>query len=291
MRDQIISKMASFPTVSAIVSKLLRLIDEDDADFSKISEIIKYDPALTANILKAANSAYLGYSKEVASLSEASIRLGTKWIFKIAVSSLIDSKLKVPAKGYEMSGDDIWRHSMAAAIAAENLCEELKIKDNGQVFTAALLHDIGKIHIGEFLTTKFEEIQNLALENNLSFETAEREILGIDHAEIGGLIAEKWDFPEEIIECIRWHHNPDHAETIASAIDVVHCADALCLMACIGAGKDGLQYKPSDSAISRLNISTNIIELVTSQIIESLDDINNMFEDSEVTAEEPVGRW
>ena len=190
--------------------------------------------------------------------------------------------MRKPAEGYDLSAEDLWKHSMATALTSSNLCQALKIKDQGQIFTAAILHDIGKIVLGEFILDSFEDIIALANEKNIPFEEAEGKISGIDHAEIGGLIAEYWDFPQEIVDCIKFHHDPDGAEDTTTAIAIVHISDALCLMTGFGIGRDGLQYRPNAGSIKRLGISSSILELVTSQTLASLDEIEGMFKDKPV---------
>jgi putative nucleotidyltransferase with HDIG domain len=213
-----------------MAQRLLALANDPEADLSEIGKIIQHDPALTANVLKAANSAFLGFGKPVDSITEASFRIGTKWIFQIAVSSLVYANVKVPASGYDLSAEDLWRHSIAVSLMAENLCGLLKINNAGAIFTGALVHDIGKIALGEFVSDEYEKIQELVESNKLSFEEAELEILGVDHAEVGAMVAENWRFPEPIVNIIRWHHHPESAEEITQGIDIVHIADALCLI-------------------------------------------------------------
>ncbi|MEP0828348.1 MAG: HDOD domain-containing protein [bacterium] len=279
-KELIVSRISSFPTLPVMTHKLLKALNEPENAAAEIARIIQIDPALTANVLKAANSSYLGFRRPANSLSEATFRLGTKWIFQIAVSSLIYSNLNRPAAGYDMSGEELWRHSLATALMAESLSTLLKIRDSGLIYTAALLHDIGKIVMGEFVADCFKDIQRIISEKNISFELAEEEILGVSHTEIGAILAESWHFPSVIADCIRWHHNPDLYSQDEPAIDVVHIADATCLMEGIGLGRDDLQYRLSDLAVNRLNLSSNLLELAISQTLLNLEDIENMFRDT-----------
>lgn len=279
-KELIVSRISSFPTLPVMTHRLLKALNDPENASAEIARIIQIDPALTANVLKAANSSYLGFRRPANSLSEATFRLGTKWIFQIAVSSLIYSNLNRPAAGYDMSGEELWRHSLATALMAESLSTLLKIRDSGLIYTAALLHDMGKIVMGEFVADCFKDIQRIISEKNISFELAEEEILGVSHTEIGAMLAESWHFPTLIIDCIRWHHNPDLYSQNEPAIDVVHIADATCLMEGIGLGRDDLQYRLSDKAVTRLNLSSNLLELAISQTLLSLEDIENMFRET-----------
>ncbi len=287
-KDEILSKISSFPTLPVMAQKLLALLEDPDSGTAEIGKVLQYDPALTANVLKAANSAFLGFSEPVNSLSEASYRIGTKWIMQIALSSLIYSNLHSPAKGYEMTASDLWKHSIAVALMSENLCKLLGIKDGGMIYTAALIHDIGKLVLENAVDENFDNIKDTISSENASFEEAEQEVVGLNHAEAGALIAESWSFPKSIIEIIRCHHNPQEAEEITTALDVVHIADAVCLMQGIGLGRDGLQYRCNEGSLKRLDVTSNIIEKATSQLIDRLESIEHMF--SETPKPDPVGR-
>lgn len=279
VKEDVVARISSLPTVPIMASRLVHALNNPDAASAEICRIIGFDPALTANILKAANSSYLGCTKPVTSLAEAMFRLGTKWVFQIAISSLIYTNLKRPAPGYGMSPEEVWQHSMAVAIMSESLCDLLNIRDIGTIYTAALLHDIGKIALGEFVSDAFPALQERVNAGQVSFEEAELTILGVDHAEIGALIANSWHFPETIADCIRWHHHPDKAPATSPMIDLVHVADSICLLEGFGVGRDGLNYRLHEPSIERLSLSPDAIELAISQTIVALDDINATFKD------------
>lgn len=287
-KSQIVAKLSSFHTLPAIAHQLLSVLNRPDSDSSDISRVIGLDYALTANVLRAANSAYFGFTKPVSSLSEASFRLGTGMISQVAVSSIVYANVRRPATGYGQSAEDLWRHSAAVAVTSENLCRLLQIKNAGAIFTAALVHDIGKAALESWVSENYEDIHRLVIEGDMSFEQAERQVLGFDHAEVGAMVAEHWHFPTELIQAIRWHHDPNPAQGGQPGADIVHVADALCIMQGIGLGYDGLSYKPCPEAIERLKLTGAGIEQVTSQLLDSLSQIEQVL--SEQPAVTGVGR-
>ncbi len=287
-REQIISRITSFPTLPIMAQKLIALLQDEEANTAEIEKIIHYDPALTANVLKAANSAFLGFREPVNSLAEASYRIGTKWVLQIAFSSLVYSNMKMTVQGYGLTSEDLWKHSIAVALMSENLSKLINIENNGIIFTAGLLHDIGKIVTDESVSESIEEIQQDIDDDMISFEEAEERILGLDHAEAGAMIAETWSFPMPIIQAIRWHHRPEQAETTLPIIDIVHVADAVCLMHGFGIGRDGLQYRCSQESIDRLGLTGAAIEKASSLLIDSFENIEKMFVSA--PALNPVGR-
>jgi putative nucleotidyltransferase with HDIG domain len=287
-KDQIIGKISSFPTLPTIASKLMGMLNNPDVSASEIARVIQYDPALTANLLKAANSVYLGQTRTVNSLAEAFFRLGTKWVYEMSVSSLIYSNLRRPVSGYELSAKDLWRHSMAVAQMSDILCNCLNISETSAAFTAGLLHDMGKIILGEFVFDAYKEIQILVTKEKIPFEKAEKQIIGMDHAEVGGMTAEKWNFPPAIVEGIRWHHQPEKAETYRQITDIVHIADATCLIQGLGIGSDDIHYRLNNNSIDRLKLTAKTLEQAVSRLLSALEEINLAISDESVP--ETVGR-
>jgi HD-like signal output (HDOD) protein len=120
--------------------------------------------------------------------------------------------------------------------------------------------------LGKFVKEDFNKIEIKASEG-ISFHLAEHEVLGTDHAEIGAHILKRWSLPHEIVNAVRWHHDPELAEETNTLIDVVHVADVLCLMIGIGVGREGLHYKPSPSVSKRIGLTSNQLEVIASHTL------------------------
>ena len=143
-------------------------------------------------------------------------------------------------------------------------------------FTAALLHDIGKIVLGTFLSIDSGPIMKLAFEDGLSFENAEREVLGIDHAEVGAELLNLWDIPDEIVQVVQYHHHPEQCED-NMAVHLVHVADLLSIECGFGIGIDGLNYRPSECSVKLLKINNRIMEQTMCVMINGLNDLRGQF--------------
>ncbi len=275
-RFEIMEKVKSFPGISGAVSKIFSLLDDPDTDASRIEDVVRYDPGLTANILKMSNSAYFGFSGKIGSVRQAVVLLGWKRTAQIVIASCVNAMMDEPVSGYNLQKGEFWRHSIAVSVAAEGLVKELKLPDVEKIFTAALLHDIGKLVLGAFLKKDMEKVE-IEAARGVSFEIAERNILGTDHAEIGAMILKNWMFPPGMVSAVRWHHDPDSAGDISVLTDIVHVANVLCLMIGVGVGREGLRYKPSPLATKRLGLTTGHLEMVASQTLQWVDDLSDMF--------------
>ena len=274
--NDILSKSDSLPSIPGAAVKLLSLLDDPESSVNEIEEILKYDPGLTANVLKLSNSAYFGLPQKIGSVKQAILVMGTKRLTQLVMASCVHALMDRPVNGYELPKGEFWRHSVAVSVSAELLVKELKIPSVDVIFTAALLHDLGKIIMDEFVNEEYKLIQD-EVQKGLSFEMAEQKVLGTNHAEIGAKILQKWSFPNEIVLAVQYHHLPDAADPKSSLIDIVHVANALCLMIGIGIGREGLQYQLSKLATGRLGLNQNQLEMVASQTLQWVDELSDLF--------------
>jgi len=271
-KREIISKMKSFPSMSGIAAKVLKLLDDPDSSAGQVEQLLKQDPSLTANLLKLTNSAYFGIPSKVGSVRHAIAMLGWKRLSKLVMAACVSAITDRQIPGYDLPPGALWQHSVAVSVTAEGLMRELKVAESDEIFTAALLHDLGKLILGGFVEKELKEIEKVAA-RGIPFQMAEQEVLGTDHAEIGSLMLESWSFPPKLVSAVRWHHDPDSAPETSAMTDIVHVANVLCLMIGIGIGVEGLHYEPSVSATKRLGIKPTQLELIASQTVEWAEEL------------------
>ena len=267
----------TFPGMPGAAVKLLALVDDPDVSVDRIESILRYDPGLTANLLKLANSAYFGIPSKVGSVRQAVILLGLKRMIQMVIASCMSAIMDKAVPGYDLSPGELWRHSIAVSVAAECLVKELNIDAAEEIFTAALLHDVGKLILGDFVDDDYQKIEK-ALHQGLSFEVAENIVLGTDHADVGAQILSKWSIPDPIISAVRWHHSPESCSRPNTMLDIVHVANMLCLMIGIGVGREGLSYQPSGVVVKRLGLETAHLEKVASQTLQWTNELMEMLQ-------------
>jgi HD-like signal output (HDOD) protein len=253
-REVIISAVGSFPAMSATAAKVLSLLGTPDTDIADIEESIKFDPGLTANILKLANSAYFGFPGTVSSVKQAVAHLGWKRMYQLVVASAVNALMERPVPGYDLPRGELWRQAIAGAVSALAVNEVANIHDGEEAFTAALLRDIGKMIIGDYIDSYYQQIE-VALDKGISFEEAEREVLGTDHSEVGGWILKHWSLPGELVDAVRWHSRPDDAEKVEVTIDVVHVADAISMAVSNGLDVGAIGVFPDATVMNRLGLT------------------------------------
>jgi putative nucleotidyltransferase with HDIG domain len=172
--------------------------------------------------------------------------------------------------GYDLSQGELWRHSVAVSVAAELVVKALKIPGADEVFTAALLHDVGKLVLGGFVQDDIQEIEAMVAKG-IAFEVAEFIVLGTDHANIGARILEKWSFPAELVNAVGMHHDPDACENHCTFSDIVHVANILGLMIGYGNGGNRFETVPSNLVTERLGFKTVHLESLAEETQEGVD--------------------
>jgi putative nucleotidyltransferase with HDIG domain len=273
---QISSLLKSFPSMPGAAVKLLALIDDPEINVGQIEKILRHDAGLTANLLKLANSAYFGIPSKVGSVRQAVLLLGLKRLIQMVIASCVSAIMDKPVPGYDLPPGELWRHSIAVTVAAEGLVKELDLEAAEEIFTAALLHDVGKLVLGEFVAGDFSEIEK-AVSQGVTFEAAEEMVLGTNHADIGARILNQWSLPPGIVNAVRWHHDPESADSTDTMLDIVHVANVLCLMIGVGVGRDGLRHQPSSVVVDRLGLASHHLEKVASQTMQWVEELSDVF--------------
>jgi putative nucleotidyltransferase with HDIG domain len=254
-------------------ARMLALLQEQDTKVSEIEEILRYDPGLTANVLKLANSAYFGVPSKIGSLKQAVTLLGMKRLTQLVVASCVSALMDKSVAGYDLPAGDLWRHSVAVSIACETMVKDQKRNNHIDVFTPALLHDIGKLVLGSFVSEELEAIQQIA-GKGIPFVVAENMVLGTDHAEIGARILKRWNLPAEVINAVRWHHDPDSADACDFQMDVVYLANLLCQTSETTVAAEGSALELSATVIDRLGIEMDQFETISDKVGRWVDELS-----------------
>ena len=181
--DQIIMKVSSFPSMPRAGIKLRALLAEENVSVDEIEAILRHDPGLAANVLRLANSAFFGLRKKVGTLKHAVMLLGVKRFAQIAVSASMSKTMDKAVEGYDLSPGELWLHSIAVSNTAEALARQKKLAETNDVFTPALLHDMGKLILGQFVKEERQSIQRITAQG-VPLDIAEHMVLGTDHAEL-----------------------------------------------------------------------------------------------------------
>jgi signal transduction histidine kinase/HD-like signal output (HDOD) protein/CheY-like chemotaxis protein len=204
----LLKHIEEMPSLPGVAVRAIEMIMQEDVDTADLARVIESDPALTLKILKLVNAAANSLVRQVSSMQQAIALLGMTTvrcsILGVFIRDLMPQSTEETAKHF----DEVWAHSLGCAVAAQLIAEKTYPSLKYEAFIAALLHDIGKIFIIEYLPERYVQIKKYMESNRVSSLVAEQEILGTDHTRIGKWIAERWNLPGKLVRGIWMHHNP-----------------------------------------------------------------------------------
>ena len=285
--EDIVKQIGALPPLPGTAMRLISVINEPRSTVEDIVEAIRYDQAITAAVLRLCNSAYFGLSRKVTSLHEAMLCLGTVKVLQMVMSVHTTALLKKEQAGYGLEPGTLWRHSVAVALASAAVTQRLKYPNAGLAFTAGLLHDIGKVVLNEYVGGAFAEIVRRVGDEHLSFQEAESKVLGFSHEEIGAMVAKRWELPESIERCIRYHHTPSELIPPDPLVDTVYLANCVCLIFGVGLGEDGLFYRADEEVMERCGLKEPDLEVIGAQVMIDLRRVEQIFEDADKNVDAP----
>jgi len=262
MRIQI-ENIDTLPTIPSILRKLLAVIDKPKISINEIGSFIANDPVLTSRVLKVINSPMYGFPGRISSLNQALILLGLNVVRGMLLGVSVFEAMQKTMVG-------LWEHSLGCAIASRIIATKKGMKEPEEVSIAGLLHDIGKVVMG----LKFPEEYSLAISDAQNGQTfmldAEKKQFNISHADAGGWIAHKWNFPQNLVEPIEYHHKPHLSKVVPLQTAIVHFADVLTRAAGFGFSGDNFVPAVHPSVWQLLDLSEGDLKEIVSELEDSL---------------------
>jgi HD-like signal output (HDOD) protein len=241
--QKIIHKVKKLSPIPIVIHKVLDFASKSDGTLDGLVRLVENDPAITANLLKACNSAHMGLPVKVNSVQQAVALLGIQKVIEVVVTQTLSVNLQRAQKGYGLAKGELWKQSVATAMVARNLAERRQLPLLPTIYTAALLKDIGKVVLHEFVADELEKIEYQVNIKGYSFIEAEHLCIGMDHATLGGTIAEEWSFSDQMVFMIRHHHLIDPEARKDPATATLYLADMVSMMVGTCTGIDRLAYK------------------------------------------------
>lgn len=226
-RAQLINKASEIkilPTLAGIADQIFKVLSNNNSSFNDLSNVAKYDQAISSKIISISNSAYYSRGVEIYNLQRAMLTIGFEEVRGIVTALLLMEGIIKKLRLREEDLLALWRHSIEVACAARTLSERMLVEDPQKVYTASLLHDIGKIifYLG---APDYGETLRQCKSTGADIILTEREKFGIDHQEIGYIVAVKWKFPNDFAQVIRRHHGNQNGDHQNALFRLVNAAD------------------------------------------------------------------
>jgi len=280
-RAKVLAMLDDLPSSPAVAAEISRIVADPDSSIKDIESRVTQDQALVAKLLRLVNSSYYGLSRPVTLLAHAITLAGTKTIrnlvFAVTTSPLLEKNL--PAYGYAKLG--LWTHSITTAVAAPVIGSLVRLRSipPDELFVVGLLHDVGKLILGEFMVkVDAESVEMLAAGGRRCMEK-EREMTDFDHAELGSTIAQKWNMSPMLSTLIAHHHDPAAAGEYAEGAMVVELADTAARILKSGLADEGGFNGEIDPAIqAHFQLDEGFWDVALEGVREEIELRKNLFE-------------
>ncbi len=228
--EKALAAVGDLATLPEVTIKIIEIVEDAKSTARDLHGVIKNDPALSVKVLKVVNSAFYGLPGQVASVDRAIILLGLSAVKNIAIAASIARLFKGKRISEQFTAADLWRHSLAVAVAARSIA---KISPHpvmsDELFVAGLIHDIGTLVERQTFPDEFAEVINRCLDGGRNFLETERQIIGADHQAFGVGLTTKWKFPRHLRAAVGFHHNPQALSVeLRNMATLIQLADILC---------------------------------------------------------------
>lgn len=279
--EEVVAKTADLPALPAATLAVMREAQSASATAHSVSRYLMQDQALTARVLRLANSAFYGMQRRIASPEDAIVILGMRAVRNLAMIASTYHWMTKPLKGYSIDPYRFWEHSLAVAVASQVVAAKRCPNSQDLAFTCGLLHDLGKVALSAWLENRGIPIAAVAAKLDLTVEQAERRVFGFDHQEVGSHLAENWNLPKPIVESILYHHRPSECFPDSETVDIVHVADYLSMAFERPAhGGEGLRFEFDEGAARRLGFKPDELGGLEAEYLETFQRYGKLFDES-----------
>ncbi len=272
--QKVIARIDDLPTLPRTVLRITELINDPKSSAKDLARIITDDQVLTARLLKLVNSSFYGFPQRISTVTNAIVLLGFDAIRSLLLTTSVFDLFASGNKKSKQAQEQFWDHSLGCAVGAKVIGNHLRHDKIEELFVSGLLHDIGKIVEMRFLPDEFAKVMATIDNTHSLMITAEEQVLGYSHAEIGKLLASKWNLPVKLEQVIAHHHQPSAAGSFITEASIVHLADIFCRALNMGFGGDN-KIPPLDKiAWQQLKIKTDAIEPIMKTMQDEYSDIS-----------------
>jgi putative nucleotidyltransferase with HDIG domain len=272
--EQVVARLQQLPALPTAVAKLLASFANEDVDIGQLARQIAHDQTLTARLLRLANSSFYGLPSRVGTINEAVVILGFRAVRSMVLAVGISRAFRADhCPGFDPPG--YVHHGIGVGLAARGLAR-LTGRNPELAFTGGILHDIGELVLASCFTEQYAEALAYRNRHDCPLVVAERDILGVDHAVVGGLLADNWRFPPSLKSAVAEHHSPA-AATADSLADLIHVADAVAHGLGLAKSSREMVMPVDQTAWRRLGLDGEKIARVLPQVVAGMDEACQAF--------------
>jgi putative nucleotidyltransferase with HDIG domain len=233
--EVILKRIRDIPSLPEIVNRILEILGHPNTPASEIAKLISYDPGLTSKVLRMVNSAAYGFQRQISSIQHGIMILGFNNVRGLVLSASIFKLFEGHTHPGGLNHKKFWEHSLGTAVAARMMAKQLHIPEADDIFSAAMLHDIGKVVMDVYFSEDYQAVLDTARQQHMlphgnNFYILEQTLMGVTHTNIGNFLATKWKLPVNITEVIQYHHQPHLAKNCQNLVYLVALANEMAIL-------------------------------------------------------------
>jgi HD-like signal output (HDOD) protein len=260
--EEVCAEALKLPCSPSLLPRLSEALQSESSSTAEISKVIQIDPALASATIRLANSAFFGGAgRAVESLEQAILRLGAKEIYRLSALALVGRWPATNNTGGQLEPGDFCRHALCCAIASEVLSEITEKVDPQLAYTAGLVHEMGKLAVTHACASFFPLIRACQKQRGYTWEQAEKDVLGYEHAEVGARLLRAWRFPDLMVAAAEYQHRPTEAPAPALPL-LAHLHAGRYIAASMGPGisEDGFLFEVNGDLLLEWNFTSTLLE-------------------------------
>jgi HD-like signal output (HDOD) protein len=262
-------KVTNISTLPEVTANIVATVEDPKSTAASLHKIVAHDPALATRILKVVNSAFYGLPGQIGSVERAIVLLGLNAIKNIAVATSLGQLFRSVKLCEGFTAKDLWTHCIAVGVTARELARQMKVPIADEAFLAGLIHDTGLLVSLQVWPDKLKLACETAQKTERDFCEVEREIVGVDHQQLGQGLAELWKFPRSCQLVSGYHHQPVAlSDNNRLLVTLVFVADTLCCKQNRGFNLTALRQKYEDGGILDVQMDPMLIEQTAARLDE-----------------------
>jgi HD-like signal output (HDOD) protein len=273
-----IRKVSSIATLPEITTQIIQTVEDPRSSAAKLHKIVSHDPALISRILKVVNSSFYGLPGQIGSVERAIVLLGLNAVKNIAVAASLGELFRGVQMCDGFTARDLWTHCVAVAVTSRQLAREMKLPIADEAFLAGMIHDLGILVALQTWPAEMRKACELSKAGGTDFCQAEREVMGVDHQQLGAALTELWKFPRSCQLVASHHHQPATlADNHRMLVTLVFVADTICCQANCGFNLTALNQRLDEGGLADLKLDLSLIERCRQELPSMMQTAGTLF--------------
>jgi HD-like signal output (HDOD) protein len=273
--DDLVRDVTHLPSAPRVLPRLESLLSDGNSSMLEVVELIRLDLGIAARVLQVANSAYYSKGNRCLTVVEAVNRVGYDQVFDLVAYAVATQVLARPLAAYGVQADDLWKRSVACAIAGELVANHCDL-DRNVAYTNGLLHSIGMVAIDEWTTRFHPKVFFEVSEFPREASAQERALFGFSQAEVGAALLRLWDFPPEMTEPVRWQNAPRACPSHAQMACVLYVSKWIRSVVCDAPAT--LPPPPEPEQMKKLGLTLEILKELVTGVEVRMAEISSLLE-------------